>query len=195
MHMSYEHDVDAFYDGARAVLREQIVQESGIEEDNGTFMAEAPPDRIAETLFRFGQALTKIHDLTFLSRGRVSSTFYDDLKTLLYGIVDEDHIEPDFVPSDVPNGNNYPVDYRLEGREGMPIFLYGVPNRDKARLTTILLSHFLLHGLSFESIIVFEDQQEIPRLDLARLTNVAGTEISSLEAEDDLRRKIIRLAA
>ena len=38
-----------------------------------------------------------------------------------------------------------------------------------------MLSHFLLHGLTFESIIVFADQQEIPRLDLARLINVAGT--------------------
>ena len=78
---------------------------------------------------------------------------------------------------------------------GQPVFLYGVPSRDKARLTTIMLSHFLLHGLTFESVIVFADQQEIPRLDLARLTNVAGTAVASLDAEGDLRRKISRLAA
>ena len=79
--------------------------------------------------------------------------------------------------------------------DGRPVFLYGVPSRDKARLTTIMLSHFLLHGLAFESVIVFADQQEIPRLDVARLTNVAGTAVASLDAEDDLRRKIDRLAA
>ena len=195
MHMSYEQDVDALYDGARAVLREQIVRESGIDEKHGTFTTVTPPDQIGDSLFKFGQALTKIYDLTFLSRGRVTSMFYEDLKTLMFEIVDEDKIETDFVPQGVPNGDDYPVDYRLESREGAPIFLYGVPNRDKARLTTIMLSHFLLHGLSFESIIVFEDQQEIPRLDLARLTNVAGTAVSSLEAEDDLRRKIEKLAA
>ena len=75
------------------------------------------------------------------------------------------------------------------------MFLYGVPSRDKARLTTIMLSHFLPHGVTFESVIVFADQQEIPRLDLARLTNVAGTAVDSLDAEQDLRRKIDRLAA
>lgn len=73
------------------------------------------------------------------------------------------------------------------------MFLYGIPGRDKARLTTIILSHFLLQRVPFESVIVFADQQEIPRLDLARLTNVAGTAAASLEAEDDLRRKIDRL--
>ena len=75
------------------------------------------------------------------------------------------------------------------------MFLYGISGRDKARLTTIMLSHFLLHGVSFDSVIVFAGQKEIPRLDLARLTNVAGTAVASLEAENDLRRKIDRLAA
>ena len=49
--------------------------------------------------------------------------------------------------------------------------------------------------MTFESVIVFADQQEIPRLDVARLTNVAGTAVASLDAEQDLRRKIERLAA
>ncbi len=195
MHLSYEHDVDAFYNGPRAALREQIIRETGIAEENGVFSTETSPDGIADALFVFGQALTKIYDLAFLSRARLASTFYEDLKTLLLGIVDEDRLEADFVPPGIPNGSSYPVDYRLEGRSDSPIFLYGVPNRDKARLTTIMLSHFLLQDLSFESIIVFENQQELPRLDLARLTNVAGTAVASLEAGDDLRRKIERAAA
>ena len=195
MHVSYEHDVDSFYEGARASLREQIVRESGIDEEEGIFSMEAPPDHVAAALFRFGQALTKIHDLTFLSRDRVASTFYDDLRGLLFTMLDEDNVDTDYIPPDVPNATAYPVDYRFPGRDGRPVFLYGVPGRDKARLTTIMLSHFLLHGLTFESVIVFADQQEIPRLDLARLTNVAGTAVASLDAEQDLRRKIERLAA
>ena len=62
------------------------------------------------------------------------------------------------------------MDYRIEGKSGIPLFLCGVVNRDKARLTTIMLGYFHRHGLSFESIIVFEDQAEIPRVDLARLS-------------------------
>ena len=50
------------------------------------------------------------------------------------------------------------------------LLFYGVPNRDKARLTTIILSHFHRNHLDFDSILVFSNQSEIPRMDLARLS-------------------------
>ena len=58
-----------------------------------------------------------------------------------------------------------------------------------------MLGYFHLHGLSFESIIVFEDQAEIPRVDLARLTDVGGDMISSLESTKDLKRKLVKRVA
>lgn len=195
MHMSYEHDIDSIYNGPRAVLREQIVSEYEIQEDNGSFVVETSPDKIADSLFRFGQALTKIYDLTFLSREQMSSTFYEGLTSLLSGIVNEDRIVQNYIPLDVPDGESYPVDYKLDGRNDSPVFVYGVAGRDKARLTTIMLSHFLLNNLDFDSVIVFENQQKIPRLDLARLTNVAGPAVASLDAKLDIKRKIKRLAA
>ena len=133
-------------------------------------------------------------DLTFLSRSRVGSTFYDELAMLLGDLVDEARMQRDYEP-DVPNGRAYPVDYRIEGRDDLPLFLYGVPNRDKARLTTIMLSHFHRHDLSFESILVFENQMEIPRMDLARLSDVGGEMISSLDSKDDFNRKLLRRVA
>lgn len=193
MHISYEHDVDAFLEGTRAALLEQVVREAGMRERAGVFSVEVAPEQLAEAVFQFGQALTKVYDLTFLSRAHVASTFYEDLKATLFSMIDAEDIEADYAPPDTDR-NSYRVDYRLWGRRERPVFLYGVPNRDKARLTTIMLSHFLLHKLSFESVIVFEDQQEIPRFDLARLTNVADTAVASLAAQDDLQRKL-RLAA
>lgn len=195
MHVSYDHDVDSFYAGARSTLREQIVRESGIMEEHGVFSLEVPRDQVAAGLFRFGQALTRIFDLAPLGGDRVASTFYEDLQSLLFTLLDEEKVNVDYIPPEIPNGSDYPVDYHFEGKDGRPVFLYGVSGRDKARLTTIMLSHFLLSELKFESVIVFANQQEIPRLDLARLTNVSGTAVASLDAERDLRRKIHLLAA
>ncbi len=195
MHISYEHDVDAFYRGTRAALREQIVREYGIEENDGVFSLETSPDQIAFALFKLGQALTKIYDLTFLSREQVTSTFYEDLKNVMFTLLNEESIDRNYVSPEVPDSKFYPVDYHFRGGTGQHIFLYGVPDRDKARLTTITLYHFLRSKLNFESVIVFNDQRNIPWRDLARLTNVAGTAVASLDAEDDLRRKIDRLAA
>lgn len=195
MHISYEHDIDSFLDGTRGMLLERIMAENSLQWDGGAFSFDTTPERLPEALFQFGQALTKIYDLTFLSRSNVGSTFYDDLADLLLRSVDESKIERDYQP-DVPNAQVYPVDYRIEGKGEMPLFLYGVPNRDKARLTTIVLSYFHRHELKFESILVFENQAEIPRVDLARLSDVGGDMISSLESHEDFSRKILsRVAA
>ncbi len=194
MHISYEHDVDAFLDGTRGMLLERIMGESGLEWDGGAFRIDTSPARLPEAVFNFGQALTRVYDLTLLSRSNVGSTFYDDLSDLVTSLVDEAKIQREFLP-EVPNAQAYPVDYRIEGKNGSPLFLYGVPNRDKARLTTIMLSYFHRHDLQFESILVFENQAEIPRMDLARLSDVGGDMISSLESREDFNRKVTQRVA
>ena len=194
MHISYEHDVDVFLEGTRGMLLERIRGESGLQWHGGSFCFDTVPERLPEAVFQFGQALTRVYDLTFLSRSNVGSTFYDDLSDLLHRLVDETKIHSNYEPN-VPNAQAYPVDYRIEGRDDLPLFLYGVPNRDKARLTTIMLSHFHRHSLKFESILVFQNQTEIPRMDLARLSDVGGEMISSLESHDDFSRKVLRRVA
>ncbi len=196
MHISYEHDIDAFVTGPRGQLIEQISVECGVEWSGGAFHIDTPVDDLPSAIFRFGQALTRVYDLTFLSRSSSKSTFYDDLADMLRGMIDSEKIAPEYVPEDVPNADAYRVDYCIEGRNDRPLFLYGLPNRDKVRLTTIMLSHFHRHALEFASLLVFQDQSAIPRLDLARLSDVGGEMISSLDAEADFRRKLLdRIAA
>ena len=195
MHISYDHDVDAFLDGTRGHILERIVGEAGVKRVGGSFCLDTSIEGLPEAVFRFGQALTRVYDLTFLSRSHVKSTFYDDLAELLKSLIDEDKIRADFLPQELPNPEAYRVDYRIEGKFDTPLFLYGIPNRDKARLTTIMLSHFHRHSLRFESILVFEDQSEIPRLDLARLSDIGGEMISSLESRTDLDRKLLKRVA
>ena len=133
--------------------------------------------------------------MTLLSRTNVGSTFYDDLADYLTSFIDEAKLERDYLPA-VPNAEAYPVDYRIESSSDVPLFLYGVPNRDKARLTTIMLAYFHRQKLDFESIIVFENQADIHRpTDLARLSDVGGEMISSLESTSDLSRKLLRRVA
>ena len=140
MHISYEHDVDAFLDGTRGQLLERIVGEMGVERAGGAFCLDTSIERLPEAVFLFGQALTRVYDLTFLSRSRVKSTFYDDLSELLKSLIDEE----------------------IEGKFDTPLFLYGIPNRDKARLTTIMLSHFHRDSLRFESILVLKINPRFP---------------------------------
>ena len=111
--VSDHHDVDSFNEGAGASLREQIVRESGIDEAEGILSMETPPDQVSTALFRFGQALTKFYDVTFLSRDRVAYTFYNDLRGLLHAILDENSGDADYILLDVLNGNNNPNHYHF----------------------------------------------------------------------------------
>jgi len=195
MHISYDHDIDSFFHGTRRQLLETIVSESGVSLDGGVFYVECSIESVPDAIFRFGQTLTRVYDLAFLSRSRVKSTFYDDLTNLLKSVISEDKIQVEYVPRELPNPEAYWVDFKIEGKHDIPLFVYGIPNRDKARLATIMLSYFHRHEIEFTSILIFQDQTEIPRLDLARLSDVGGDMISSLDSVNDLNRKLLVRAA
>ncbi|MFH1005560.1 MAG: DUF1828 domain-containing protein [Bacteroidota bacterium] len=194
MHLSYENDIDKFREGTRGTLFNQIKAETFIEEDSGEFFIDTLIENLGFNIFRLGQALTKINDLTFLNRARAESTFYEDLKEQLTKIISEEKIKKDYFYEQMENAKDYPIDYRIEGKHA-PLFLFGVPNRDKARLTTIIIERLLRASANFDSLLIFSDQSSIPRGDLARLSNVGGEMIASLDAEADFQRKLLRKVA
>lgn len=191
MHLSYENDVDKFRQGTRGILFNQILSETFVNEDSGEFFVDSTADNLATSIFKLGQALTKINDLTFLNRARAESTFYEDLKEQLIKIIPEEKINKDYFYEQMENASDYPIDYRIEGKHS-PLFLFGIPNKDKARLTTIIIERLLRAKADFDSLLIFADQKTIPSGDLARLSNAGGEMIASLDAETDFERKLLR---
>ena len=194
MQLSYEHDIDSIRKGTRGSLLQSILSELDIKEDDGEFYLESTVEDIHLNIFKLGQAITKIYDLSFLSRARIVSTFYDDLKEYIYSIVDAKKIQKDYYYPNMDDAKNYKIDYKIEGNQE-PLFLFGIGNQDKARLATITLERLIRHKAEFESLIVFQDFDGIPKNDSRRLMNVGGKMISSLDAKDDLAREIKKRAA
>lgn len=126
MHLSYENDIDKFREGTRGNLFHQIKSETFVEEDKGEFYIDTPYENLGYNLFRLGQALTKINDLTFLNRARAESTFYEDLQEQLKKIIPEEKIKKDYYYEEMENARDYPVDYKIEGKNA-PLFVFGVP--------------------------------------------------------------------
>ena len=75
MHVSYDNEIDKLREGTRGKIFDQIKAETFIDEDNGEFFIDTPLENLGFSIFRLGQALTKINDLTFLNRARAESTF------------------------------------------------------------------------------------------------------------------------
>lgn len=191
MHLSYENNIDKYREGTRGKILEQIKAEHFIQEDNGAFFIDTSIEDLGNNIFNLGQALTKINNLTFLNRARAESTFYEDLQQQLFRIIDEDKVVKDFYYEKMDNARDYPIDYRVDGKHS-PLFIFGIPNKDKARLTTIILERLLRVEADFDSLLIFSDQASIPKQDLARLSNVGGEMIASLDAEEDFSRKLLR---
>lgn len=189
MHLSYEQDIDKLREGTRNRVFTQILSEMGVEDDDGELMLDIPADQLGAGIFRFGQALTRVHDLTILNRVQVESTFYDDLYDRLAGIVGSERIIKDFVAPDVPQAEDYPADFGIvDARE--PLLIFGVPSQTKARLATIVMQHLQKYEFQFRSMVVYADMASIPRTDVSRLTAVANDQIPSLQEADALIRKV-----
>ena len=191
MHLSYENDVDKFRQGTRGKIFDQVLTQHGIFDSNGELFVETLPGKIGSAIFKFGQAINSITDLTFLNRTRTESTFYEDLAEIISGIVDGEQVTRDYIYPDLENSADYPIDFKIQGKAD-PLFIFGIPSKDKARLATIVLERLLRANVVFDSMLIFSDQSQIPRPDLARLSNAGGEMIASLDAQDDIRRKIGR---
>ncbi len=195
MQMSYDMDIDTLYKGARNNLRKKILGEVGMKEtEDGEFYIDTPIEYLGEEIFTFGQGLTRVYDLLLLQRSHVSSDFYDDLEGELCQMLGKKKIKKDYLVEGIENKELYQVDFFFKGKNDKQVYLYGIPNSNKARLTTVCLEHFNSKKLEFESLLIFEDIEKIAKKDVERLRNVGG-EIASWDAKDDLHRKIMQRAA
>lgn len=193
MRMSYLNDLEKFRGGSRGRLLEQVVTTAGLQDKDGEFYMEVSGDDLGGSLVRFGQAITRIYDLTFLNKNRVASTFYEDLREQVQDIVGGGVIENYVVPG-VPMAEAYPVDLFVQG-ERSPVYIFGVPDQAKARLATIIIQYLRLHlgadpKTRFKSLVVFQDQANIPNKDRSRLINAASMMVDTLDARDDMRFKL-----
>jgi hypothetical protein len=194
MHLSYSMDINILTaEGNRGELFERILADTDVKYDDGQLYFDTPLESMGLALFRLGQAITRVYDISFTNRSRVASTFYEDLKRELLNIVPGSKVQKDYVVPEQKNAENYKIDFRIESREPtVPVFLFGIPNPEKAKLTTIILEHWLRQRVAFDSLLVFADQGKIGRDDLARLSNVGGEMIASLDATEDMKRKLER---
>jgi hypothetical protein len=189
MRLSYDMDVDLLAEGQRARVLERILAEHQVRNENGELVCEVEERNLGAALLRFSQAALRIGDIKLWTRSRVASTFYDDLKTHLIDIVGSDRLRIDYEPPNVPDARNYLIDFAIADI-GRPLYIFGVPNSDKAKLANIILLHLQQAQHAFYSLIVPSDIESIGKPDLRRLMNAANEFVDSSSSIDAMERKI-----
>jgi hypothetical protein len=181
MHLTYEMDEKQFQSGTRQKVITNALSTFSVSDRDGELIEKIKDEDYGNALFSFVQALMKLTDLTFLTRERVKSTFKDDFIALMSEAVPENRRTFDWFNQEHDPIGNYVVDCKINGM-AKPLYVFALNGDDRTRDATISIHSFEKWGFQFQSLAIFENQENINRKVLARLSDVCGKQFSNLEA-------------
>lgn len=179
MHVSY--DVPEFDRGSRRAIVDRVLAGLGIEDREGELRLLIPESRYGDALFSYLQAITRVTDVSFLNRERVRATFGEDFQEVVRQAAANREVQFGYAHPVHDPEKRYPVDARVDGTGRSQVLVFGIGNDEQCRDATITLYRWESWGERFHPVALFRDQTEINRMVLARFSDVAERQFSSLE--------------
>lgn len=188
MRLSYEHEIDDLLKGSRLELFNSHISDAGAEYDDGELFINVPADQLLYGLFTLTNLMSRINDIALLKQYRIASSFKDELRDVLLSILPKEKVHENYIVPNLPNAEDYTIDYKIDAE--VPLFLFAANNKDAVRLSVITLQHLEKHGVEFNSIVVLDDSNKIPKQDMNRLMGVANDFVPDLAQIDIIKKKI-----
>lgn len=186
MHVSY--DVPEFERGNRRAIIDKVLAGQGIEDRVGELILPISEMQFGDALFSYLQAITRITDVSFLSRERIRTTFAEDFQTVVREASGNHEVQFGYWHPVHDQERRYAVDAWLDGGLERQVLVFGISNDDQCRDATITLYRWEGWQEKFHVISIFRDQTEVNRVVLARFSDVAERQFSSLDtAKERLR--------
>jgi hypothetical protein len=185
MHLSYWIEEEDIESGNRQEIINGALSNYSVENRGGELVIPIPGEHFGDALFNFVQALSKVTDVSFLSRERVRSTFMEDFRTFMRSQFSDDRLAFDWSDPEHDQRKNYPVDCRINGKLKRPLFVYALGGENRVKDATIYLLRFENWGIQFQSLGIFEEQEGINPKVLARFTDVCDKTFSNLEGNQE----------
>jgi len=197
MHISYWMDDKALESGAegnRKEVMDSALSRYFVQNRDGELVLPVIESRFGDALFNFIQALSKVNDITFLSRELVRSTFMEDLMAFIrQSVGDDTRLSFNWKDEDRDPKGNYLVDCHINSMK-RPLLVYGVPNEAKANVAALSLRVFDSWEMPYQSLGVFEDQESMDSKPVARFTDAIGKSFSSLQGNKPQIQRFVQNA-
>lgn len=180
MHLTYRFNESDLESGTRKEIIENSLAEFQVENRYGEFIVKIEQGEYGDALYRFAQALLRISDVSYLSRERVKSTFYEDFRTLIAENVPEDRYVFEWHDTQHDPEGFYKVDCHINNM-ATPLFIYALPNDNQVRDATISLFQFEKWENSFYPIAIFQDADKVSNKVLKKFSKVCDKQFPSLQ--------------
>lgn len=175
MRLSYSYELDT---PTKLRVFTKILAENGVSEDRGRLYLETTPEGVYPALLQFAQTVAKISNLQAFKREVVQNLFYEMLDDFIRSTLLRFRPEAHYIP--IPDRDDLEVDWFFDVRP-RPIYLYGVRDNAKARLTALYCLEYQRNHIPFRSAVVHEDfESGLSRKDQARITSAVDKQFTSL---------------
>jgi hypothetical protein len=178
MRLSYSFDVDT---SNKERIFNKMLSENHVYEDNGNLYIDSKPENLYPTVLQFAQTVAKVSNMRLYKREVMQSLFYEILEEIIKEKLEQFYPKPQVFP--LPARDDLEVDYEFNIKP-YPVYLFGVKDTAKARLTTISCLEFQRAHLKFKGFAVHEDFDNLPKKDRNRITSATDKQFVSL---DDFR--------
>jgi hypothetical protein len=173
--LGYSYDVDT--ENKESILQ-KIIAENKLTEQEGNICLETKRETLFTDIMHITQAYAKIGSMRYFKRAVVENLFYEILDEFIEQELQEFKPKKDVTP--IPERDDLVVDYSFTPN-GHDIYLFGVKDAYKARLTTINCLEFQKANLKFHGWVVNENFEKLPKNDRTRLTNACDKQFTSLD--------------
>jgi len=175
MRLSYYFEIDT---PNKERIFQRILSENRIAEEKGNLFLDAKPASLYPSVLQFAQAVAKVSNMELFKREVIQTLFYEMLTEFIEDALRKYNPRPKVFP--IADRDDLEVDFEFSIRP-RPIYLFGVKDSTKARLTTISCLEFQRAKLPFKSFVVHEDFESLTRKDRSRITSAADKQFISLD--------------
>lgn len=183
MRLSYSYDIDT---ENKEKIFHKILSENGLQEENGNIYLDTPVDMLYPAVMQISQGIAKVCSMRYFRREVIESLFYEMLDEYIMEKLVKYKPTKSVFP--IEERDDLEVDYEFRPN-GKPLYLFGVKDTAKARIATISCLEFQRANLTFESMVVHEDSEKLPRKDRKRLTSACDKQFTSL---DDFKQNAVQ---